>query len=241
MIEAGKVDWAGHANDTAAYVHDILQYDRAVKTALDYARRTKDTLVIVTEDHGCGGLTMGNRFVGYDGWYERIDWQKHSYIVAQEKLAEFKKANPGAVFEDVLPFLKENWNLIPATPEFLAELKALESKGVKWQQASQAYKIAENMLLPDEERALREAFAMTMQKPAATLLQFSIDAGIYDPFVMEANRIVARHAGVAWSTWGHTSDPAITTAEGPGQELFTGYYDNTDIHKHMMYLLDLPR
>lgn len=240
MIESGKVDWAGHANDTAAYVHDILQYDQAVKVALDYARQNKDTLVIVTEDHGCGGLTMGNRFVGYDGWYERIDWQKHSYVVAQEKLAEFKKANPKATFKDILPFLKENWNLVPATPEFLAEMKKIEGKSVKWQQSSKIFELAGNMLLPFEEEELRIAFASSMEKPPASLLQFRRDAGIYDPFVMAANSIVSRHAGVAWATWGHTSDPAITTAEGPGQHLFSGYYDNTDIYKQMMHLLDLP-
>ncbi len=239
MIEGGKVDWAGHANDTGAYLHDILLLDKAIKIALDYAAKKGDTLVVVSQDHGCGGLTMGSRGVGYDGWYERIDWQKHSYVVAQEKIREFKKQNPNATFEDILPFLKENWNLIPASKKFLDRYAELEKQGVKWQQASAIYKEAQNMLLPHEEKELREAFAATMKKPAATLDQYMMDAGIYDPFVMTANSIIAAHAGLQWTTWGHTGDPAITTATGPGQSMFNGYYDNTDLYFKMMELLDL--
>lgn len=243
MIEAGKVDWAGHANDTAAYLHDILQYDKAVKVALDYAREHKDTLVVVTEDHGCGGLTMGSRGVGYDGWYERLDWQKHSYVVATELLNEFFKANPDASFEAVLPFLKENWNLVPASPEKLALLAKVQEKPVLWSQSSELYKSFGNELLPHEEKELREAFALSKAKPKEKpLVQFFCDAGIYDPFVMAANRVVAGKAGVQWATWGHTGEPAITTAEGPGQEWFRGYYDNTDIYRFMMKALGLrPR
>ena len=243
MIEAGKVDWAGHANDTGAYLHDILSYDKAVKVALDYARKNKDTLVVVTEDHGCGGLTMGSRGVGYDGWYERLDWQKHSYVVATEMLNAFYKAKPEATFEDALPFLKENWNLVPASPEKLALLGKVEEKPVLWSQSSDLYKNFGNELFPFEEKELRDAFAISKAKPKdKPLVQFFCDAGIYDPFVMAANRIVAAKAGLQWATWGHTGEPAVTTAEGPCSEWFRGYYDNTDIYRNMMKALGLkPR
>ncbi|MFW0739447.1 alkaline phosphatase [Flavobacterium sp. T12S277] len=52
LIEAGKVDWAAHANDIAALIHDQLAFDEAVKTAIDFAERDKETLVIITTDHG---------------------------------------------------------------------------------------------------------------------------------------------------------------------------------------------
>lgn len=243
MIEAGKVDWAGHANDTGAYLHDIIQYDEAVKVALDYAKKRGDTLVIATEDHGCGGLTIGSRGVGYDGWYDRLDWQKHSYVVATEKLKAFLAKKPDASYQDMLPFLKENWNLEPATPETLAKLAKLTEKPVLWQQSSDAYKVFANQLFPEEEKALQAALEKSKVKPAVNSLEaFFCDAGIYDPFVMTANRIVASRAGVQWATWGHTGEFVITTAQGPGEELFRGYYDNTDIYRNMMRLLGLtPR
>jgi alkaline phosphatase len=31
QIEAGKVDWAAHANDIAALIHDQLAFDEAIK------------------------------------------------------------------------------------------------------------------------------------------------------------------------------------------------------------------
>ncbi|MBX3417886.1 MAG: alkaline phosphatase [Pirellulaceae bacterium] len=52
QIEGGKVDWAAHANDTAAIIHDQLAFDEAVGVAIRFAEESQDTLVIVTTDHG---------------------------------------------------------------------------------------------------------------------------------------------------------------------------------------------
>ncbi|WP_284463736.1 alkaline phosphatase [Chryseobacterium sp.] len=52
QIEGGKVDWAAHANDVAALIHDQLAFDEAVKTVMDFAEKDGNTLVIITTDHG---------------------------------------------------------------------------------------------------------------------------------------------------------------------------------------------
>lgn len=52
QVEAGKVDWAAHANDIAALLHDQIAFDDAVKVAIDFAEKDKNTLVIITTDHG---------------------------------------------------------------------------------------------------------------------------------------------------------------------------------------------
>lgn len=52
QVEGGRVDWAAHANDIAGLVHDQLAFDDAVKVALDFAEKDKNTLVIITTDHG---------------------------------------------------------------------------------------------------------------------------------------------------------------------------------------------
>jgi alkaline phosphatase len=52
QIEGGKVDWAAHANDIAGLLYDQLAFDEAVKVALDFAEKDKNTLVILTTDHG---------------------------------------------------------------------------------------------------------------------------------------------------------------------------------------------
>jgi alkaline phosphatase len=52
QIEAGKVDWAAHANDIGGLIYDQIAFDEAVKVAIDFAEKDKNTLVIITSDHG---------------------------------------------------------------------------------------------------------------------------------------------------------------------------------------------
>ncbi|REC76484.1 alkaline phosphatase [Chryseobacterium elymi] len=52
QVEGGKVDWAAHANDISALIHDQLAFDEAIKTVMDFAEKDQNTLVIITTDHG---------------------------------------------------------------------------------------------------------------------------------------------------------------------------------------------
>ncbi|MDR7209287.1 alkaline phosphatase [Flavobacterium piscis] len=52
QIESGKVDWAAHGNDIAGLINDQVEFDEAVKVAIDFAEKDKETLVIITTDHG---------------------------------------------------------------------------------------------------------------------------------------------------------------------------------------------
>jgi alkaline phosphatase len=52
QIEGGKVDWGAHANDIAALLYDQIAFDEAIKVAIDFAEKDKQTLVIITTDHG---------------------------------------------------------------------------------------------------------------------------------------------------------------------------------------------
>lgn len=63
QVEAGKVDWAAHANDTSAIIYDQIAFDEAVKVAIDFAEKDKETLVIITTDHGNAnpGLIKGSK------------------------------------------------------------------------------------------------------------------------------------------------------------------------------------
>jgi alkaline phosphatase len=50
-------------------------------------------------------------------------------------------------------------------------------------------------------------------------------------------RMVARQTGYYWGTSGHTPQPVLVGALGPGAPLFHGYQDNTDFGKHLHRLL----
>ena len=63
LIEGASIDKRAHASDAERTVWDVIEFDRAVQVALDFAVRTNgdrdpanDTLVIVTGDHETGGL-----------------------------------------------------------------------------------------------------------------------------------------------------------------------------------------
>jgi alkaline phosphatase len=50
-------------------------------------------------------------------------------------------------------------------------------------------------------------------------------------------RMVARQTGYYWGTSGHTPEPVVVGAVGPGAELFRGYQDSTDFGKHLHRLI----
>jgi len=58
MVEGSQIDWAAHAGNQEETVAETLDFDRAVKIAIDFAERDGQTLVIVTADHETGGLTI---------------------------------------------------------------------------------------------------------------------------------------------------------------------------------------
>jgi len=59
MVEGSQIDWALHNNDPYAAVTDFLEFDKAVAIALDFARKNKNTVVIVCPDHATGGMIFG--------------------------------------------------------------------------------------------------------------------------------------------------------------------------------------
>jgi len=60
MIEGSQIDWAGHANKTEYVIAEMLDFDRAVGKALDFAEKEGNTLVIITADHETGGMGIND-------------------------------------------------------------------------------------------------------------------------------------------------------------------------------------
>lgn len=60
MVEGSQIDWAGHDNDLAYTIEEMLDFDRAVGAALKFAEQDGHTLVIITADHETGGMSVIN-------------------------------------------------------------------------------------------------------------------------------------------------------------------------------------
>ncbi|MDA3779386.1 MAG: alkaline phosphatase [Bacteroidales bacterium] len=58
MVEGSQIDWGGHDNDTEYIVAEMIDFDKAIGKAIDFAKLDGHTLVIVTADHECGGLAL---------------------------------------------------------------------------------------------------------------------------------------------------------------------------------------
>jgi len=56
MIEGSQIDWAAHDNNTEGIISEMLDFDKAIGVALDFAEKNKKTLVIITADHETGGM-----------------------------------------------------------------------------------------------------------------------------------------------------------------------------------------
>ena len=52
QVEGGKVDWGAHANDVGALLYDQIAFDDAIAVAIEFAEKNRDTLVVITTDHG---------------------------------------------------------------------------------------------------------------------------------------------------------------------------------------------
>ncbi|KAK3953330.1 alkaline-phosphatase-like protein [Pseudoneurospora amorphoporcata] len=58
MIEGSRIDHAGHINDPAAQVREVLEYDKTFKTVLDFIEKSDtETILVATSDHETGGLS----------------------------------------------------------------------------------------------------------------------------------------------------------------------------------------
>lgn len=58
MVEGSQIDWGGHANDFNYTVSELIDFDHAVRAALEFAQKDGNTLVLVTADHETGGLSL---------------------------------------------------------------------------------------------------------------------------------------------------------------------------------------
>jgi alkaline phosphatase len=56
MVEGSQIDWAGHDNNTEGIIAEMIDFDKAIGVALEFAEKNKNTLVIVTADHETGGM-----------------------------------------------------------------------------------------------------------------------------------------------------------------------------------------
>jgi alkaline phosphatase len=222
MVEAGKIDWAGHANDSAASIHDTIQLSKAVDEAIKvYNKYPNDTLIIVTGDHETGGLTMGFAGTGYDTFFNKIDNVTMSYENFDKIISDYrsKTSTENAKLSDLYPEIRCAYGLVPNDKVILDVFP--------W------YK---DMVLTDYEVSrLEAALKQTMIAPKERKYtdDEKIMYGTYEPLSVTLSHILNNKAGIDYTSYSHTGIPVPVFATGTGHEIFNGYYDNTDLYRKM--------
>ncbi|MBN2663519.1 MAG: alkaline phosphatase [Bacteroidales bacterium] len=197
MIEGGKIDWAAHNNDGATVIQEVIDFDKAIKIALEfYKLHPNETLIVITADHETGGLSVG---------YDDTHYSSNLKILQNQKTSvEF--------FSDFLN------NLIDSISVDKFNIDIALKTGQDF--------FGIDSLKPDEFEALNNAIldlktAHNNQNQYANLNPIAV-------FWLET---INNRAGIGWTTHSHSANPVPVRALGAWQELFDGYYDNTDIPK----------
>jgi alkaline phosphatase len=214
MVEGGKIDWACHANDGTAAIADTLAFDASINEAYKfYQKHPSETLIVVTGDHECGGMTLGFAGTKYSTDFDVLGKQKLSFQkFSDEMIRKLREDNVG--FDAAKPLITRHFGL-----KFAGDPKADPL-----------------VLKPFEMAQLKEAFKRSMQgdmehsKNYETYLLY----GEYDPLAVTLTHILNQKAGLAWTSYKHTGVPVSTSAIGVAAQDFNGYYDNTDVAKKLM-------
>jgi len=218
MVEGGKVDWACHANDAVSAIYDMIAFDDAIGKALAfYNDHKEETLIIITGDHECGGLTLGYANTEYETWFQTLKHQNVSYFEFTSKVMGWKDAG-NVTFEDALNETKTYFGLGNTKLNALLALSGYDS--TRLEQSFTSSMTGEWLEVNEEH----------------TLLY-----GYYDPFTVTVTHILNEKAGIAWTSYSHTGVPVPVLALGQGQEVFNGYYDNTDIGKKIIEVGQLDK
>ena len=131
MVEGGKIDWAGHANDAATNFREVIDLDEAIKVAYEfYSQHPDETLIVVTADHETGGISIGNG--SYNLNLQALKSQKMSEgeftLLINGLRAKYKNQVP---WEAIQKALKENfgfWDSVKLSEKQEARLKAIYDK-----------------------------------------------------------------------------------------------------------------
>lgn len=90
MVEGARIDHCGHANDAAGSIREQLAFDDAIGAMVAYAAAQGDVLLVITTDHGCGGIQLNG--VNADPNQGMAPGIYNGTTAAFKKIAGFKRS-----------------------------------------------------------------------------------------------------------------------------------------------------
>ena len=234
MVEGGKIDWACHANDAGSTIADTIALDQAVAEAVEfYEEHPEETLILVTGDHETGGLTIGFAGTDYDTFLTNISNQKISYAKYDSDYVAAYKEN-GTDFDTVMADVTELFGLTAPSEDQMETEAVMDSKD----QHPESDDTGSLEMTQYEYDKLKAAYETTMARTGEEEIgqEEYLLYGSYEPLTVTITHILNNKSGINFSSYAHTGLPVAVFAQGNGQELFGGYYDNTEIYNKLAEL-----
>ncbi len=221
FVEGGKLDHAGHVNDSATNLREVLALDDATRVAKKFMdEHPGETLIVVTGDHETGGMAMGFGGTGYALHPRRLALQKCSWEAFAKKIRAARRAAKAQgrqfTFRDAQHLL-EKWFGFDFGK--IGRDSGDAAAGGKFAKRGRSAHEDEIWLSANDVKRLENSFRRNA-------LQFT------------AIHIMSAKAGIGWSSTSHTALPVLSTSEGVGAEAFVGLLDNTDIAKRLKALYE---
>jgi alkaline phosphatase len=223
MVEGGKIDWAGHANDAGAVIGDVLDFDDAVGKAIEfYNAHPNETLIIVTGDHETGGMTVGHATTKYKEYYSNLQNQKcSSSYFGQVDWPAHKAANTNGYDWTRSDNLVSNNDMVSMMSNRF---------GLVWADLNEY-----------QQQKLEDAYDKSMvglndNSGAENTFLY----GPYEPIIVTITHVLNEQTSIGWTSYSHTGVPTPVYAAGFEAFRFAGFYDNTDIAKKIAMAMRYP-
>ena len=229
MIEGASIDKQAHLMDTDRWILEVIEFDRAVRVARDFAATHPDTIVLVTADHECAGAAI---------------------IGAATANSAVLRANLGGGVESIRD------GKGPAAP-LSADGKAVPIVGTYETARFPSYRMLDDgyPATTDADRKMLVGYGANADRYETWLANPSPTQDSQQPFSdaeplssAPANPGVRNKEGgyfIAGQVPGpqavHTATDVPLSAYGRGAQLFTGTYDNTEVFFKLGRLAGGPR
>ncbi|KAL8835834.1 MAG: hypothetical protein Q9170_003157 [Blastenia crenularia] len=216
MIEGSRIDHAGHGNDPVAQVHEVLAYDTALASVLDFLERDDvEGLLVGTSDHETGGLATARQL---HETYPEYHWFPAVLANASrsaENLAyQLRDHIAGKHISSLDTGIK-----IPPRPRSTDEDEELKDY-------IRTTLLSDGLGINDATEAEVSRLVHSSSDPWPASYIFA--------------DMISRRAQVGWTTHGHSAvDVNIYSSDSEQARPLQGNHENTDVGKFLREYLDL--